>query len=364
MCRFYDCVAVWGAMRGFINFTTVLLVSAFVLSGLGEAANANITGDGASILIYHRFGERGLPSTNIRLDQFDAHLQELSNETYNVMSLPNIVSAFEKGSLLPDRTLAITIDDAFLSVYTEAWPRLKKAGFPFTLFVSTGPIDNGTAGYMTWNHLRELVADGVTIGHHSVTHRRMHELSAAENIKEIETANKRFLKELGIVPVLFSYPFGEYTPSVRDIVEAAGFRAAFGQHSGVAHNKADLLTLPRFSMNEKYGSIIRFRLVVNALPLPVSEVIPADPYLVNNPPVLGFTVAPNLGDLARLSCFASHESKPARLERLGERRIEVRLSKSFPPGRGRVNCTLPASDGRWRWFGIQFIVSDGVAETN
>ena len=68
-------MAVWGAMRGFINFTTVLLVAAFVLSGLGEGVHANTTGDGASILIYHRFGERGLPSTNIRLDQFDTHLQ-------------------------------------------------------------------------------------------------------------------------------------------------------------------------------------------------------------------------------------------------------------------------------------------------
>ncbi len=35
---------------------------------------------------------------------------------------------------LPDRTIALTVDDAFLSLHDRAWPLLKKFGLPFTLF--------------------------------------------------------------------------------------------------------------------------------------------------------------------------------------------------------------------------------------
>ena len=39
-------------------------------------------------------------------------------------------------------------------------------------------------------------------------------------------------------------------------------------------------------------------------------------------------------------------------------RIELRITEEFPPGRTRVNCTLPAGEGRWRWFGMQFFVPE------
>ena len=53
-----------------------------------------------------------------------------------------------------------------------------------------------------------------------------------------------------------------------------------------------MLYLPRFAMNENFGGIGRFKLAVNALPLAVTEVTPADPLLLesNNLPILGFTV--------------------------------------------------------------------------
>ncbi len=346
-------------MRRFVSVATSSLFAVPVLAALLAVAPAAVAGDGATIFIYHRFAERGLPSTNIRIEQFEAHLAEIETGGYHVLPLLDIIASFERGESLPDRAVAITIDDAFLSVYTEAWPRLKAAGLPFTLFVATDPVDNQTPGYMTWDHLRELVAGGVTIGHHTLSHRRMHENSREQNEAEIRAANARFAAELGITPELLAYPFGEYTLADRETVAAAGFRAAFGQHSGVAHAAEDRWALPRFAMNEKYGSIIRFRLGANALPLPVSEVIPADPYLTSNRPQLGFTVDPSVGDLSRLACFASHETTPARLERLGERRIEVRVTQPFPPGRGRINCTLPSGEGRWRWFGTQFIIPPG-----
>ena len=38
------------------------------------------------------------------------------------------------------KEILITIDDAFESFYTEAWPYLKENKIPFILFVSTEPV--------------------------------------------------------------------------------------------------------------------------------------------------------------------------------------------------------------------------------
>ena len=105
----------------------------------GPSGTPNATSNSAAVLMYHRFAEPAHPSTNIRIDQFEAHIEELKSGPYTVVPLADVVAAMTGGKPLPDRAVAITIDDAYLSVYTEAWPRLQAAGFPFTVFVATSP---------------------------------------------------------------------------------------------------------------------------------------------------------------------------------------------------------------------------------
>ena len=74
-----------------------LLALLMILGGLAQARAA----DHAVIIMYHRFGENSIPSTNIRLDQFDAHLKELTSGRYNVVPLADIVKAlFHKSNHL------------------------------------------------------------------------------------------------------------------------------------------------------------------------------------------------------------------------------------------------------------------------
>src|SRR5690606_11004641 len=240
------------------------------------AAEQPAADNGAVLLMYHRFGEDALPSTSVRLEQFEAHLAELSSGAYHVMALPEIVARLTAGEPLPERTVAITIDDAALSVYREAWPRLKAAQLPFTLFVSTEPVDRGFTGSMSWAQLRELAADPlVTVGNHGHRHAHMAWLTPAEQRADIAHASDRLRAELGRAAPLFAYPYGEISQPLRQAVVEAGFAAAFGQHSGAAGGSADRFALPRFPLNEAYGAMDRFRLVANALPLPVSGVTPS-----------------------------------------------------------------------------------------
>ncbi len=328
--------------------------AALALVAFVPAADA---ADSASILVYHRFGVADFAATNIRLDQFEGHLETLREGGYTVLPVAEIVAAVRKGRALPERTVGITIDGAYLSAYTEAWPRLRRAGFPFTLFVSTGAVERGYDGQMSWEQIREMQASGVEIGHQTASRLHMAANSAARNRQDIARANEHFTTALGAAPRLFAYPFGEASAEVQDVVRAAGFDAAFGQHSGVVHGTSDPFYLPRFALNEQYGDPARFRLVSGAQAIPVSDLTPADPTLARNPPLFGFTVGGGIEDLSRLACYASGQGKVT-VERLGPR-IEVRMAEPFPAGRARINCTMPAADGRWRWLGMQYYVPKG-----
>ena len=326
-----------------------IVAATLLLSGLAQAVAA----DHATILMYHRFGEDKYPSTNVRLEQFDEHLEILSDERYAVMPLDDIVDHLMTGKSLPDRTVAITIDDAYLSVYEEAFPRLQKYGFTATVFVATQPVDRGLRGYMSWDQLREIQAAGFGIGSQTRTHPHMHRLSADQNREELSISNDRFLEELGMRPALFAYPYGEYSLEVIDIVKEAGFIASFGQNSGIAHGFNGFFELPRFAMNEQYGTRDRLKLAINGLPLKANQIVPAAVVLSETPPLYGFTLAKDMDQERQLRCFTSKYGK-LDVSIIG-RRAEVRMPGPMVGKRSRINCTMPGPEGRWRWFGRQFL---------
>lgn len=333
-------------------FCVVLSAVAFMgLAGPTQAA------DWASVIMYHRFGEDQYSSTNIRVEQFKEHIQELQNGQYTVLPLNEIVDRLENGEELPDRTVALTIDDAYASVYDVAWPILREAKLPFTVFVAVEGVDKQFADYMTWDQIRELRDAGVHIGHHTYTHSHLPLMSPEEIEADINLASERYQAELGFVPAIFAYPYGEYGNEVKAVIRKIGFKAAFGQQSGVSYSGHDRLELPRFAMSENYGGIGRFRLAANALPLRVTDVTPSDNVLKRNPPNFGFTIAEDYGNLNGLSCFSSNQTGGAvPIEKIGDARIEIRLTANFKPGRGRINCTLLGPDRRWRWFGSLFYI--------
>lgn len=330
-----------------------LMVLIMAISVLLSALGSAIAADHASVLMYHRFGEDKYPSTNIRLEQFEQHLETLANGNYNVWPLADIVYHLQNGKELPDRTVAITIDDAYLSVYEEAWPRLKRYGFTATIFVATRPVDNGLRGYMSWDQLREMQADGFGIGSQTKTHPHMHRISADSSRSELQESNDRFIDELGIRPDIFAYPYGEYNLEVIDIVKEAGFIAAFGQNSGIMHGYDGYYQLPRFAMNERYGNQERLMLAIDGLPLKVKDITPDDVVISENPPNYGFTLAPDMEPTSQLRCFNSTYGKLA--VTIFGKRAEIRLPGPLKGKRARINCTMPGPDGRWRWFGRQFL---------
>ena len=304
-----------------------------------------------AVFVYHRFGENNYPSTNIRINQFKKHLDELTKNNYNVVSTEEIINALINNKDLPEKTVALTIDDAFFSIYKKAWPLLKEKKLPFTIFVSTGPVKSNSKNYMNWEQIKEMVNHGVTIGHHTKNHLHLVTKEKEKIISEIEEANNDFLKNLGYVPDIFAYPYGEYSLEVKQITKSY-FKAAFGQQSGGIYNGIDIFELPRYSLNEQYGDLKRFKFAANSYGLKIKNILPENKVITDaNPPLLGFTLLDDLE--GSLKCYPSHNIK-ADLIQLGNKRIEVRFNKAFPKGRTRVNCTIN-DNTKWRWSGFQFL---------
>ncbi|GAB4143348.1 MAG: polysaccharide deacetylase family protein [Sphingomonadales bacterium] len=316
----------------------------------------------AVILLYHRFGEDDVPSTNIRLDQFDAQLDWLAEQGAHFISLDDLLTAFEQGRPLPEFAIAITADDAFRSIAEQAWPRLKARGIPLALFVATDAVSRGQGRYLDWDGVRALARDGVSIGHHGGAHAHMAGLSPAAARADLEAANDVYKRELGAVPALLAYPYGEYDPALARLARDLGFRAAFAQFSSVATASGERFALPRFAINESYGRMERFRLVARARALPVASFQPTDPWLGDrNPPAMRLVLEAGAGGFDQLTCYASTGANAVPLARDG-RTVRLMLDKPFPPGRGRVNCTHPGPDGRWYWFGRPVFVSGGAPD--
>jgi peptidoglycan/xylan/chitin deacetylase (PgdA/CDA1 family) len=327
--------------------------------GLSLLLGADALAEGsASVLMYHRFGEEAYPSTSIRMDQFKSHIEEIKTGGYTVLPLPQLVDQLKSGQPLADKTISITIDDGYASIYEKAYPLFKEAGIPFTIFLSTDPIDRSYAGHLTWAQVQEMAKDPlVYIGAHTASHLHMAAASQARMGDEMARSLDRLEEKLGYRPDIFAFPFGEASLDAISVVRGFGMKAAFGQHSAAIGSNDDMYYLPRFALNENYGDLKRFQMVANTKSMYVTDFGPKNMMIEKrNPPIIGFNVDEKAGNLSTMSCFTSHEGK-VRVEQLWDRRVEVRMQKAMPVGRTRLNCTMPAGHGRWYWFGRLFYVA-------
>ncbi len=331
-----------------------ILINLFFLFLITNTSVANNIKNSAVVFMYHKFDTSKYPSTNIKIEQFESHLQEFSLSKYNILPINLIVDTIINDGDLPNNTIGISIDDADKSFFSIAWPKFKKRGFPVTLFVNTSTIVAKNKNYLNWDQIRQLKKEGVTIGAHSHLHNHMTEMSVTEIIEEIKISNNIFLKEIGEIPSLFAYPYGETDERIMDILKKYKYKVAFGQHSGAINETSNLYYLPRFSLNEKYGGIDRVKFTANTKGLGVYDFIPSNPHIFDNPPFIGFSLL-DQSLTNSLDCFVFDNNGQVDSEvYIFNERIEIRLKRKLSKGRSRLNCTAKDQSNNWRWFGHQF----------
>lgn len=335
------------------DFVMRLIVSV-LLALLGAPL---LAADSAVVLMYHRFGEDRYPSTSIRIEQFEAQLQHLKERNYAVVPLATVLAAVNGGSDLPEGAVAITIDDAYRSVYDVAFPRLREYGFAFTVFVNTDAVDDGKAAYMSWAQMREMAEHGASYANHGASHTSFIEIRDGETDDDrlervradVEKGWRRLSEELDPLPGAFAYPYGEYDTATANLLRDLGY-ASFGQQSGAVGPYSDHRALPRFPMAEAYGDMSQFRTKVASVPLPVTSVDPWDPVVSTTSPSVTISLAPGDGRVSELACFVSGQGRVGVDWQEQYRRFAVAPESPLGRGRQRVNCTAPQNDGRYLWF--------------
>jgi peptidoglycan/xylan/chitin deacetylase (PgdA/CDA1 family) len=104
---------------------------------------------------------------------------------------------------------------------------------------------------MSWQQISELHAGGVTFGSHTSTHEILTVIPATQAEQEITSSRAHIEQKLNTACALFSYPNGDCSEPVRDLVEQAGYKLAFlNQCPGVWTRDCDPYLIPRVNVCE------------------------------------------------------------------------------------------------------------------
>ncbi len=185
------------------------------------------------ILCYHKFGSDKNSSMNTPSHIFEQQMKYLKENGYRVISPHQLLDFLEYRRQIPKKSVLITIDDGYKSVYDVAWPILKKYDFTATLFVYTDYVGISKKA-ITWDELRVLKANGFTIGSHSVAHSDLTGKNQDETEEDFQNRLKKeiFLSKqiidakLGQDTLFFSFPYGRYNADLMKRLKSAGYKIA------------------------------------------------------------------------------------------------------------------------------------------
>lgn len=302
--------------------------------------------DSVIVLMYHRFDQNKYPSTNISSNLFRKHLEIIRSENFNVIGIDHLANLLKEKKNLPDKTVAITIDDAYKSFFDNAYPILKEFGYPFSIFVSTASVSSKKkSDYMSWKMLKELSLNGGLILNHTVDHESLLELKDEEVISQVLNASKKINSKIGKQPNILSYPYGESSLRVEKVIEELGIEAAFAQHSSPLSNYDFIHRLPRFALNDEYGTIKRFKMILNTQRLPINSFTYTDTIVHQSE--LGLEFESDL-KVKNINCFINNGAKLNKKN--SDKSFFLKISNLKINTRHRLNCTLIQNNNVY-WYG-------------
>jgi peptidoglycan/xylan/chitin deacetylase (PgdA/CDA1 family) len=125
-----------------------------------------------------------------------------------------------------------------LQAYIKSRPHQEAMAFADDVCRRAGEPAPIAGQVLSWNELRTLVDDGLTVGLHTRTHAALDQLTTNEVRSEISGARADLISHLGGVPPVIAYPYGSHNPAVVATAAEEGMKLGFTCREG--HNRLPL----------------------------------------------------------------------------------------------------------------------------
>lgn len=145
----------------------------------------------------------------------------------------------------PSTSYLLTFDDGNSSDAEIALPLLSAMNCSATFFLIADKID--TPGYISCAQARELLANDMVLGSHSVTHQDMRMLTVSQQREELMASKMRIEDIVGSPVRYFSFPYGKFNPALLQMALDCGYENVFTSQHGIA--RLPCAVLPRNSIN-------------------------------------------------------------------------------------------------------------------
>lgn len=209
-----------------------------------------------AVLGYHDFSStRRVAEMVIRPSKFREQMQAIKDLKLNVITLQDFILWKQGQKSIPDKSILITIDDGWKSVYEEAYPILKEFGYPFTICLYTNYIDRGGSS-MSSEMIQEMMQNGCTISSHSVSHpmpsivrkhQRMGPVKYRQFVDKEIGDSKKILEDTFKQPIItYVYPGGLHTPEMFESAAEFGYKHLFTVKPGKVTRSSDDNIIPRY----------------------------------------------------------------------------------------------------------------------
>ena len=204
------------------------------------------------VLLYHRVGDTQGHMT-VSAQRFAADLANLKEMGFTTISLELFRRYLaDPETPLPESPLLISFDDGYLDNFMNAYRLLREYGMTAAFFIITGMV--GEEDRLAAGHIREMAANGMSIGSHTVSHRELGEMDADEAANEL-SLSRLYLEGLLQRPVNFiAYPKGSYNEFTARIANEAAYNGGFSVEYGTCSptsNPYVLRRIPVFSFDRE-----------------------------------------------------------------------------------------------------------------
>lgn len=298
-----------------------------------------------SVLGYHDFSTT-LKETEMRIntEKFRAQMQYLKDQGLSVISMADFTAWKQGKKAIPPRSVVITIDDGWSSVYTDAYPILKEFRYPFTVFLYTKYIDvQGRS--MSLAMIKEMQKNGATIGNHSMSH--PYPATVKSQLQKGPKSFTAYLeREMGESKTYlektfrqhvstYCYPGGFHTEEMFAIGQKYQYDHMFTVLPGKIKRSSDDRALPRYVVLGTYDRIFEL----------ATEFRDASPVTLGTAPIVTtpYPVSPEAGAIinSRLPVIAIDLSSATDLD---PQTLVMRVG-----GFGEVPAVLDPESKQFRW---------------